>query len=44
LLGDLIDADALQNQGTWLLDADRMDGGAGNDTLLGGAGNVPEPH
>ena len=39
LLGDLIDADALQKQGTWLLDADRMDGGAGNDTLRGGAGN-----
>jgi Ca2+-binding RTX toxin-like protein len=39
LLGDLIDADALQKQGTWRLDADRMDGGAGNDTLRGGAGN-----
>ena len=39
LLNDLIDADALQKQGTWALTSDRIDGGDGHDTLRGGAGN-----
>ena len=39
LLNDLIDADALQKQGTWKLNADRIEGGDGHDSLLGGAGN-----
>lgn len=38
LLNDLIDADALQN-GTWLFNSDRIDGGDGNDSLRGGAGS-----